>query len=471
MSKSELSSQRGSVLVIGMIFLVVLMLGAVVIMQSSVQDEQITGNTRRSTDAFMAAEAGISRSQGFLLEDHYQDQDYNPPLWFYYSCEETVVDGVTQFWLLDENGEPFAERATLIPATAFANGSEFTVLVDGRCTPGDGGTVEQVSLVSIGEQANSIRSVQYGLGHNGDATWPAVFVNDNPEADPVVCDFDFGPSNSYLYDGRGGPALSTNTAACARQVRTADEDADGDASGQLVGGVVANNPAPEFTAPEGMREFFVALEGVTDASRKIVGEEDSNPNKDRVVTKTHADWPADLGTPGDPSTMKTTIVYGNLNITGSLEGAGVLVVTGHADFGGTPHWDGIIVVLGGEVNIGGGGTANGLNGTLIVSNIDFGSSADSDGYLIPDESDSATWGYDADEPRVNWDVSGGGNALYNYGCQNLIDAAANLEAAGVSSDVNFPAPTSCPDLNGDGTSGDGSFGTISTVDWFEEVNN
>ncbi|MET4001282.1 pilus assembly PilX N-terminal domain-containing protein [Marinobacterium sp. MBR-109] len=455
--------QRGSVLVIGMIFLVVLMLGAVVIMQSSVQDEQISGNTRRSSDAFLASEAGMKEAVDVFLWEKYQGEDSNPPTWFYYSCDSDE--------LVDPDGKIYPDPEdsnTELFSGEHGNGSTFTVNYGGTCTVGGGG-MKTVSLVSTGEQAASLRYIHFNVSHDGEATWPAVFVNDNPDAEPVICDFDFGPSNSYLYDGKGGPALSTNTTECAEQIRNSDADADGNASGQLVGGVVANNPAPDFTDPNGLREFFVQLEAVTDGSRKVIGDPDNNAKKDRVVTKNHADWPANLGTPGDPSSMETTIVYGNLDITGSLEGAGVLVVTGRADFGGTPHWDGIIIVLGGEVNIGGGGTANGLSGTMIVSNIDFGDSADSDGYLEPNESDTASWSYDADEPKVNWDVSGGGNALYNYGCQNLIDAADSLAAAGIDEGVNFPAPASCPE--GGAGDEDGSFGTLYAFDWFEEVNN
>jgi hypothetical protein len=50
-----------------MIFLVVLMLGATTIMQSAVQDERITGNSKASTEAFFAAEAGYRSTINYLL--------------------------------------------------------------------------------------------------------------------------------------------------------------------------------------------------------------------------------------------------------------------------------------------------------------------------------------------------------------------------------------------------------------------
>jgi hypothetical protein len=465
--------QQGAVLVIGMILLLILTVIGVTMMTSTTQDEKLSGNTKRGSDAFMAAEAGLQQTVKDLCtefngtmnlcEPENYPEDFmpvNPPNWYIYN----KCDGGS---LVDENGNIFT-----LPAADFGSaGRRFTVTYNGApgsCESDESGFIA-ARFISTGEQdPNAQRTVHFNAGAGGEASWPAVFVNDNPDLEPedINCDFDFGPSTSYLYDGRGGPALSTNTTTCASQIRKKDEDTDGEASGQLVGGVVANNPNPAFTSPEGQRQFFKELEGLA-STRKVKGVENSNPNKDRVVVK--QDLPSDMGTPGDPSSMETTIVYGNLNITGSLEGAGVLVVTGRADFGGTPHWDGIIVVLGGEVNIGGGGTANGFSGTLLVSNFDFGSSADDDGYLKENEAESATWDYD-DEPKISWDVGGGGNALYNYGCQNLIDAAKNLADAGIDPTYNFPAPTSCPDMNGDGISGDGSFGSIRVFDWFEDVN-
>lgn len=50
--------ERGAVLLVGLILLTILMLGAVSLMDSSVMDERMAGNSRSSSNAFMAAEAG-----------------------------------------------------------------------------------------------------------------------------------------------------------------------------------------------------------------------------------------------------------------------------------------------------------------------------------------------------------------------------------------------------------------------------
>lgn len=64
--------QRGSVLLVGMIFLTILMIGAVSLMNASVMNERITGNTKASANAFMAAEAGQLAALTHL-QDHWGD--------------------------------------------------------------------------------------------------------------------------------------------------------------------------------------------------------------------------------------------------------------------------------------------------------------------------------------------------------------------------------------------------------------
>lgn len=467
--------QRGSVLVIGMIFLVIIMIGAVTIMNSSVQDEKISGNSKRSSDAFMAAEAGMSAALAKLRS---KDQSYNPPSWFYYSCAAgELVDP-------DGNVYPAGSSGTFVASTDYGDGATYTVQYGGACESDVKG-IKTISLVSTGAQANSERQVHFNVAHDGDASWPAVFVNDDPDAAPPECNFDFGPSSAYEYDGKGGPALSTNTDACTDDIRDADAN-----SGQLVGGVIANNPAPDFTDPDGgLKEFYKALKASAH-TQNVYPSEPKNANKgvEPVDLNSPSFSSVDLGSPGDVSDptaysdLQSIIVHGDLDMPGNLSGAGVLVVTGTAHFGGTPNWDGLIIILGGNVDIGGGGTTNGLRGTMVVANLDFGgfdycnedgvcqSTEDPANYYSPTPREDS-WDY-AGSPEINWDVSGGGTARYNYGCELLRkvnnflldDSEADIDPA-----VSFPGPDSCPDTDGSGQTG--SYGDIYVFDWYEEVNN
>lgn len=438
------SKEEGYVLIIGLVFLAALTIGAVALMTGATQDEKMSGNTKRSADAFMAAEAGM-----YAAVDQ-MDQ----AAWYGYTCEDNV--------LTDSNGvvystDPDDENAQVIfiPTTSFGSGAEYRVIYAGECSvkTGTADGVDSLRLISFGTQMQSSREIHFNLKH-GSASWPAVFVNEDP-VNPQ-CSFDFGSSSAYRYDGAGGPAISTNSTACRDSIIASDNN-----SGKLVGGVITNNPAPDFTKPTGLESFYSDLMDNTDADRIIYATANNQNQAPKVLKQA---LPSDLGTPGDPSTMKTTIVHGDLDITGGLSGAGVLVVTGTAKFGGTPHWDGIIMVLGGQVDIGGGGTTNGLSGTLMVSNIHFPGFEDdnNNGFSTsPEYGKAAPWVYDSADPVINWDVSGGGTARYTYGCQNLMDATSYLK----SNNVFFPGPDSC---NGAGAGG--TFGAAYVFDWYEDVN-
>ena len=533
--KSSGRQQQGFVLVVGMIFLLVLTIIGVSLMTGTTQDEKLSGNSRRSSDAFMASEGGVYAVKG-MFEDFYEGEDYNPPLWFYYSCKDE--DGDDNYDLIDPDGNVVALGTELIAEAHGGGGSAFSVTLDDEdgdvCQPKmlDGVSLEALEsfkLISTGVQTNSNRVIHFNMGHGGnvgggDASWPAVFVNDNPD-DPR-CDFDFGPSNAYLYDGKGGPALSTNSQQCAEDIRDADTS-----DGQLVGGVIANNPNPDFTSPEGLRKFYAALQG-SDRTQNVYptppGKEGDAPDPvDLRSAKNSEGEDVDLGVAGDMndpddySDMEAVIVHGDVSMSGSVDGAGVLIITGTAKFGGTPNWDGVIIVLGGSVDIGGGGTTNGLRGTMLVSNIDVhadGSDywycsqygvcqeerdspsdgkkyADTDSYapspyiefcdaagncsLTKDATHTipkpASWDYGG-SPEIAWDVSGGGTARYNYGCDYLMKVGRFLvddDDVGIDPAVSFPAPSECPDSLGEGEGDDDGldgFGPLHVYNWLEQVN-
>lgn len=560
--------QQGAVLVIGMILLLVLTIAGVSMMSSTTQDEKLSGNTRRASDAFMAAEAGTSESVNFLCYEHvegegvgdkylcdgnkkHDDEDnpaINPPEWFRYSCKDVDDDG--DYELVGPSGSVVAaDTDLLVPAVMQHRSATNTFRVQYSDRPDDGesdgeadcvpkvqagistGAVESMSLASIGSQTNSVRTIHFNLGHGGaggEASWPAVFVNDDPSS--PNCNFDFGPSNAYEYNGKGGPALSTNSTECADDIRAADTS-----DGQLIGGVVSNNPAPWFTAPSrleeedrgALREFYAALMGSDHTEniypdppgKELKGDETPDPVDLKGVSLGSV---GDADDPDDYDEMKVIVVHGDVEMSGSTQGSGVLVITGTAKFGGTPNWDGLIIVLGGSVDIGGGGTKNGLQGTMIVSNVDWNEGGDKllycnkEGscqktrddpsgvgkkyaatdhyapspyieycndagdcqfnkdadYYIPKP---ANWAY-AGSPHIDWDVSGGGTARYSFSCEYLKKVGRFLvdeDEVDIDSDVSFPGPEDCPSSTGegddDGSGITGSFGALHVFNWLEEV--
>jgi len=75
-----------------------------------------------------------------------------------------------------------------------------------------------------------------------------------------------------------------------------------------------------------------------------------------------------------PLTLKIVHVTGDLHLTGNNSGAGVLIVDGDFEMGGTFNWNGVILCLK-DVTITGGGSAKNIVGALMVQGSLSGNSA------------------------------------------------------------------------------------------------
>lgn len=479
--------QRGSVLIVGMILLIVMLIGAVSIMNSTVQDERMTGNARRSADAFLAAEAGMNHALSEM------DQDK----WYSYRCNSDgtadVYDADNDIW--SDVTNPFLPESTYPPS------SSYTVNYLNECTADDG-FITEMRYRSVGVEAGANRIVEFSMAH-GDASFPALFLNDNGN-----CDFDDISSTAYEVNGNGGPAVSTASAACLDEVKSEI----GGYEDQFVGGAIHKNPAPDFHSAEGLENFYdQIMSGCTAATVGQCGssnvyhyysDEASYHHvhgfslDDRVKANDMAkDASGNMGSLADP---RIYVVDGDFESTGNIVGAGVLVVTGDAYFGGTPGWEGIIIVLGGDVTIGGGGTAP-FNGTMIVSDMDYTGTTDPDDPTAPslfkDFKEEANY-LNADDlddfkvfagmdPRANdwinggsgsvsWGLAGGGTSDYVYDCESVVAAyKAVLDLKGISySDTAAHAGIFKDFVMPECSNGSkGTFGDSYITDWYEVVNN
>ena len=75
-----------------------------------------------------------------------------------------------------------------------------------------------------------------------------------------------------------------------------------------------------------------------------------------------AGWGNILANPPD---LKIVHIAGDLDISGNMSGAGVLVIDGDFKMGGTINWNGLVVVLG-DVDVVGGGSDKNILGGLVV---------------------------------------------------------------------------------------------------------
>lgn len=369
--RSSAKRQQGAALATGLILMLALSITGVTVISQSVQDEKMTGNQKQSTDAFLAAEAGVNQAKvewsggaGALTGDEWTDwlRGSSPACDGYLTSD---FDDDANAWFTDSFGD-HGRYEVYVQACDATNGTTTLVSV------GKNETDTGVARILMATLSGGVR----GGGLGG-----AINFNG-----PVGA-FDAANSNSYKVDGQGGTAVGASA--------DADRDAiesDIEGKGRLDnydGGInTVDYPAP-WRSAEDMRLFVESIRGNAD----YVGSDSSQVD-------TSGNWSSQVIT-GDA----------NVDFTGSTSGSGVLVVEGDLTFSGTPSWDGLIVVLGGDVNTSGGGNG-GLNGSMFVANMDTPATGE--------------WAFRSG--ASNFTVSGGGTADYVYDCDSLIKARGLLNA-------------------------------------------
>ena len=76
---------------------------------------------------------------------------------------------------------------------------------------------------------------------------------------------------------------------------------------------------------------------------------------------------------GDLNDLKIIHIAGDLAISGNMTGAGVLVIDGNFQMGGTINWEGVVICLG-DVDVVGGGSAKNIVGALLIQGTVAGNS-------------------------------------------------------------------------------------------------
>ena len=169
--QSSRHQQQGSALVIGMIFLLILMVGAVSMMSSSVQDERMTGNTKASAAAFMAAEAGQIAAFAYL-EDN----------WSTFTCTagDTLpgMNGITH---------------------SADNNSSYTVSVE-TCS------ASTIGIRSDGMAGNALRTVVFDIENTSGGIIPPAAISCFGSSCQIIA----GTGNSAPISGRDHPIPDAN---------------------------------------------------------------------------------------------------------------------------------------------------------------------------------------------------------------------------------------------------------------------
>ncbi len=113
---------------------------------------------------------------------------------------------------------------------------------------------------------------------------------------------------------------------------------------------------------------------------------------------------------GSPSAPILTFVEGDLTLSGTITGYGILVVTGTFTSGGNDGWRGIVLVVGqGKMVVSGGGN-NEYDGAVLLAQ-----TRDSNGNKLPS----------LGKTTLDWAGGGGNGVFYSSGCINRAQNSLN----------------------------------------------
>jgi hypothetical protein len=396
---NSLARQKGVALVVGLMLLLVSSIVALAAFQSGKFQEQMASNQYNKAVSFMAAEQGAAN---FLATV----PSFDAVTWTNHASDQAAGGGgFYRIAITDPTANPlnvsvtgFSRRSANTEALAVSTLNMEVELV-GAPPPGTGAGINLVGSLGV---------------------------------------FEVPDSNSFQAQGAdGGPAV----AALLPNDQEAIEDAleDKGRLGNYLGGIGQSAFPGIWRDPNLLQEFVQAV--CTGAAGRC-----TNPPHDVPAGTV---WNKNTKPTPDPN---LTVIRGDAEVEfkGNDTGAGILIVTGDLKTKGTPSWDGIIIVLGGTFDIGGGGNG-GVNGSLYILDVNTG---------------SATWEPAANE-NVNFKSSGGGNALFRHDCPrveqslNLIPVPAGADASTFHDDLlqSFGCGGS-----GTGTPGPNSFRVLRYVE-------
>jgi type II secretory pathway pseudopilin PulG len=318
----------GVALVVVLILLAVASLLAVAGMAQAILDERIAGNQRQVAESFKAAEAGLLRAAGWWQEST-AGQRHDRLYW-------NDPDGaMAALQALDR-----APRPGLTWSIVALHFEGDDVLITSRGQLEGGGTVREVA-------ARYRRPRPPGLGGTAPLTLGGPLT-----------EFSIAQSALLRVDGDGedrvAPALLTASEADAGLVRDALTP---DQLAALTGGVEAADDAGGPTDPAALQALLEILAQTPGASVGPV--------------------PWDLGTVEAPAINVVRGADGgpaDLRLSGTVSGAGILIVTGDLFLERPPEFTGLILVLGGRLEIGAG--RGHIRGSIVLHGIEDTGAAD-----------------------------------------------------------------------------------------------
>lgn len=390
--------QSGAALAIGLILLLVSTLVAVSAMQGTRFQERMASNHYNKAISFNAAEVGATRLVQALNANDFEIEQWASDLDFPSgdaAPASVIEDGIGWGWYWAEVDETVDLEDGEFPVTIFGVSrrpeqwndpranlalTQLDVRVGVTVTPPGGGGPNDAGINLVGK-VNSFEvpdSNALEVCNIADTTKCTNQASDEEKV-PV------------------GPAVGTLLSGDAEAIENALEGKNRLDNYRGNPPVTAIDYADLWVNPAAMQEF-VAAACIAAGPRCTGGSVPSN-----TVVNKNASHSPNLTVIGGAGTTQ-------LDFRGGRRGEGILIVEGTLRTRGTPQWDGLIIVLGGQFHITGGGNG-GINGALYTLNLDMTKD--------PWEQKKDAGG---NEVGVTFKSDGGGNAKFNHNCDVILDA-------------------------------------------------
>ena len=353
---------RGTVLVLSLLILLVLTIVGVASMSNVLMQERMAGNVNLQSLAFEAASAGISEALEFGIEQIEIEGDQIG------DCSIKSGGGNQDPW----EGQ-FVEIGTLEMDDDALQGVTIHYLLKTDCLllpeliDTSDGTISVPKFESYVTSRGEVRQDGAVLAAREIEVRIDSFRNDGLSAMRVEgtaeIEFEAGNSDSFIMDGQGGAAISTSTPENSAII--SEDLAEKDRVQNFIGGVGTSSYPPPFHDGAELARFVLRIKSymLHHRERGLLPLPSCNG-----LQMTYID--GDLALGGGDTFHGITYVTGNVSMGGSPSGSGLLIAEGTVQWRGTADFQGLVINLGGQFTMSGGGTGE-TEGMIYNANLDL----------------------------------------------------------------------------------------------------
>ncbi len=366
-------AQKGVALALSLLLLLVLTIIGVAAMNSTIMQERMAGNIQTQTRSFETSAEGVGRALEFFHENAetvggIAGHEFGLACGFIHSALADPPENPRMAWSFPNEG--FIERDMTGATEGLRLGQRMYCCRSWAEAEVEGETdpvwIENPSKLFVLSRGSFVT----GDGDAELATREIEVRLDEAEPGKPTCAFcipgevgDFGapPANAFGMHGGCGPAITTEHPDGAAQIGAAIGDSNID---NYTGGITDGDMGEPWNDANKLAEFawWIKLglhEGDTD-----------NPELGGYFAGDHSfdGGGREFGTEDAPA---ITYFDGDLQMQGNVSGHGIMVVAGTLRWGGTPAFQGLLVILGGSYSTGGGGKggAQDPGGSIVTTNL------------------------------------------------------------------------------------------------------